>query len=151
MASSRCDASAAAVSVGRADVQAQGRASRFRGAIAVGLTLAFILLAGGALGLASVKTELWGGLTLTLLVSYTGIAASLPLGLALALARRSSWPVPRWLAVAMIEFWRGVPLVTVLFMASFMLPLFLPEGVTVNKLARALIAIAYLPAPIWRK
>jgi general L-amino acid transport system permease protein len=114
----------------------------FAGAIVVSLTLAFILLAGGGVGLASVKTELWGGLTLTLLVSYTGIAGSLPLGLVLALARRSSWPVPRWLAVGMIEFWRGVPLVTVLFMASVMLPLFLPEGVTVNKLARALIAIA---------
>ena len=114
----------------------------FAGAIAVSLTFAFILLAGGAMGLTSVKTELWGGLTLTLLVSYIGFAASLPLGLALALARRSSCPVPRGLAVAMIEFWRGVPLVTVLFMASVMLPLFLPEGVTVNKLARALIAIA---------
>lgn len=111
-------------------------------AAAIGLALSFLLLAGGILGLSTVKAELWGGLTLTLLLSYTGFASSLPLGLALALARRSSWPVPRWLAIGMIEFWRGVPLVTVLFMASFMLPLFLPEGVTVNKLARALVAIA---------
>ncbi|KAI94210.1 amino acid ABC transporter permease [Rhodomicrobium udaipurense JA643] len=56
--------------------------------------------------------------------------------------RRSSWPVPRWLAICFIEFWRGVPLVTVLFMAAVMLPLFLPEGASVNKLARALFAIA---------
>ena len=111
-------------------------------ALAVALVLAFALLAGGYSGLSEVRTELWGGLTLTLLVSYVGFAVSLPLGIVLALGRRSSWPVPRVLSIAMIEFWRGVPLVTVLFMASVMLPLFLPEGVTVNKLARALIAIA---------
>jgi general L-amino acid transport system permease protein len=114
----------------------------FVAAIGASLPAAFFLLAGGLPGLWSVSTELWGGLTLTLMVSYTGFAASLPLGIALALARRSSWPVPRWLAIIAIEFWRGVPLVTVLFMASVMLPLFLPEGVSVNKLARALVAIA---------
>jgi general L-amino acid transport system permease protein len=114
----------------------------FAGAVLMSLPLAFIALAGDGYLLPSVGTELWGGLTLTLMVSYTGIAASLPLGLLLALGRRSSWPVPRWLAICAIEFWRGVPLVTVLFMASVMLPLFLPEGVSVNKLARALVAIA---------
>ncbi len=114
----------------------------FAVAVLVGLPLAFFILAGGSFGLGPVPTDRWGGLTLTLLVSYTGFAASLPLGLLLALGRRSSWPVPRWLSICAIEFWRGVPLVTVLFMASVMLPLFLPEGVSVNKLVRALIAIA---------
>lgn len=107
-----------------------------------GLSGAFLLLAGGIFGLREVPTELWGGLTLTLIVSYTGFAASLPFGLGLALARGSTWPVPRILAITMIEFWRGVPLVTVLFMASVMLPLFLPEGANIDKLARALIAIS---------
>jgi len=114
----------------------------FAAASALGLPLAFLFVAGDGALLAPVPTEVWGGLTLTLLVSYTGIAASLPLGIVLALMRRSSWPVPRWLATIFIEFWRGVPLVTVLFMAAVMLPLFLPEGATVNKLARALFAIA---------
>ncbi len=107
----------------------------------IAIPAAFLSLAGG-FGLEPVTTQLWGGLTLTLTVSYTGFAASLPLGLLLALGRQSSWPVPRWLSICAIEFWRGVPLVTVLFMASVMLPLFLPEGLSVNKLARALIAIA---------
>lgn len=111
-------------------------------AILVSLPLSFLFLAGDGIVLAPVRTDVWGGLTLTLMVSYTGMAASLPLGLLLALGRVSSWPVPRWLSICAIEFWRGVPLVTVLFMASVMLPLFLPEGVTVNKLARALVAIA---------
>ncbi|MBJ7543341.1 amino acid ABC transporter permease [Rhodomicrobium udaipurense] len=114
----------------------------FAAAVVLGLPLAFLLVAGDGVLLAPVSTDLWGGLTLTLLVSYTGIAASLPLGIVLALMRRSSWPVPRWLAICFIEFWRGVPLVTVLFMAAVMLPLFLPEGASVNKLARALFAIA---------
>jgi len=114
----------------------------FAAAILLSLPLSFFLLAGDGVVLPEATTDLWGGLTLTLMVAYTGFAASMPLGLLLALGRRSSWPVPRWLAICAIEFWRGVPLVTVLFMASVMLPLFLPEGVSVNKLARALIAIA---------
>ena len=119
----------------------KARAPGFAALGASSLVVSFFLLAGGA-GIPPVPTDLWGGLTLTLMVAYTGFAASLPLGLILALGRRSSWPVPRWLSIAFIEFWRGVPLVTVLFMASVMLPLFLPEGASVNKLARALIAIA---------
>lgn len=110
--------------------------------VLMSLPMAFILLAGDGFVLPPVPTEVWGGLTLTLMVSYTGVAASMPLGLILALGRRSSWPVPRWLSICAIEFWRGVPLVTVLFMASVMLPLFLPEGMSVNKLARALVAIS---------
>lgn len=101
----------------------------------------FWLLSGG-MGLEPVRTDLWGGLTLTLVVAVTGIAASLPLGILLALARRSQLPVLRWMAIGFIEFWRGVPLITVLFMASVMLPLFLPEGVTFDKLLRCLIGVA---------
>jgi general L-amino acid transport system permease protein len=104
--------------------------------------LAAALLAGGLFGLAPVETALWGGLSLTLLITLCGMVASLPLGILLALGRRSRWPLVKALSVIFIEFWRGVPLITVLFMASVMLPLFLPENVTVDKLARALIAVA---------
>ena len=99
--------------------------------------LAFILLTG-KLGLAPVRTELWGGLMVTLVVAIVGIAGSLPLGILLALGRRSKLPIIRYFCIAFIEFWRGVPLITVLFMASVMLPLFLPPGTTFDKLLRAL-------------
>ncbi len=102
---------------------------------------AFLLLRGGGVGLAPVRTSLWGGLTLTLVIAVLGIAVSLPLGTLLALGRRSRMPVIRALCATFIELWRGVPLITVLFMASVMLPLFLPEGLSVNKLLRALIGI----------
>lgn len=103
--------------------------------------LAFFLLAGG-LGLDFVETDKWGGLMLTMVIAVVGIAASLPIGIVLALGRRSQMPIVRILCVAFIELMRGVPLITVLFMASVMLPLFLPEGVNFNKLLRALIAVA---------
>jgi general L-amino acid transport system permease protein len=108
--------------------------------------LAFILLHGGLLGLATVATELWGGLLLTLVIASVGIAASFPLGILLALARRSELPIVRWTAVGYIELVRGVPLVTVLFMASVMLPLFLPPDVTIDKLLRALVGVALFSA-----
>jgi len=111
-------------------------------AVAAFPLLAFIFLSGGMLGLEQVGTELWGGLLVTLVVAVTGIAASLPLGILLALGRRSDLPIIRWFAIAFIEFWRGVPLITVLFMAAVMLPLFLPEGVTFDKLLRCLIGVA---------
>ena len=79
-------------------------------------------------------------------IAITGIVASLPLGILLALGRRSAMPVIRLLCVLFIEFWRGVPLITVLFMASFMLPLFLPEGTDFNKLLRALIGVTLFSA-----
>ncbi len=104
--------------------------------------LAFVLLAGGLFGLESVETSDWGGLMVTLVVALTGIAASLPLGVLLALGRQSDMPVVRILCVMFIEFWRGVPLITVLFMSSVMLPLFLPEGMSFDKLLRALIGVA---------
>lgn len=103
--------------------------------------IAVLLLVGG-LGLPHVPTERWGGLLVTLVVAVTGIVASLPLGILLALGRRSELPIVRWVSIAFIELWRGVPLITVLFMAANMLPLFLPEGVTINKLLSALIAVA---------
>lgn len=104
--------------------------------------IAIVLLAGDRPGLAGVDTGLWGGLLVTLVVAVTGIVASFPLGILLALGRRSGMPVIRMLSIAFIEFWRGVPLITVLFMASVMLPLFLPEGVSFDNLLRCLIGVA---------
>ena len=89
-----------------------------------------------------VETQLWGGLLVTLVVAIVGMVASLPLGVLLALGRRSKLPVVRFFSIAFIELWRGVPLITVLFMASVMLPVFLPPGVNFDKLLRALIGVA---------
>ncbi len=108
--------------------------------------LAQALLSGGAYGLRYVPTEQWGGLFLTLTIALTGMAASLPLGILLALGRRSALPVLRLTCIGFIEFIRGVPMITVLFLASVMLPLFLPEGVGVDKLLRALIGVALFSA-----
>lgn len=104
--------------------------------------VAFVLLVGGRFGLVHVETALWGGLLVTLVLSYVGISVSLPLGVLLALGRRSRLPVVKMISVVFIETVRGVPLVTVLFMASVMLPLFLPPGTTFDKLLRALIGVA---------
>ncbi|WP_457662978.1 amino acid ABC transporter permease [Sinorhizobium medicae] len=104
--------------------------------------LSAILLPGGWFGLTYVETPLWGGLMVTLVLSFVGIAVSLPLGILLALGRRSNMPVIKMLCTAFIEVIRGVPLITVLFMASVMLPLFLPQGVTFDKFLRALIGVS---------
>src|SRR5260370_13339748 len=88
--------------------------------------VAGFLLIGGIFGLPEVETRLWGGLLVTLVISFTGIVGSLPLGILLALGRRSELPVVRSASVVFIEFWRGVPLITVLFFATSMLPLSLP-------------------------
>ena len=104
--------------------------------------VAFILLYGGYFGLPVVETPLWGGLLVTLVIATVGIVASLPLGVLFALGRQSNMPLVRSVCIAFIEFWRGIPLITVLFMSSVMLPLFLPEGVTFDKLLRALIGVA---------
>ncbi|WP_075182929.1 amino acid ABC transporter permease [Pantoea sp. 1.19] len=103
--------------------------------------LVWLLLYGGYLGLERVETRQWGGLTLTLIIAAVGIAGALPLGILLALGRRSSLPIVRSLCVIFIEFWRGVPLITVLFMASVMLPLFMAEGTSIDKLVRALVGV----------
>ena len=94
------------------------------------------------LGLKEVETSVWGGLLVTLVIAVTGIVASLPIGILLALGRRSNMPLVKLVCLIFIEFWRGVPLVTVLFMSSVMLPLFLPDGVEFDKLLRALIGVA---------
>ncbi|WP_026623308.1 general L-amino acid transport system permease protein [Ensifer sp. WSM1721] len=104
--------------------------------------IAVILLPGGWFGLTYVETALWGGLMVTLALSFVGIAVSLPLGILLALGRRSNMPVIKMLCTVFIEVVRGVPLITVLFMASVMLPLFLPQGVTFDKFLRALIGVS---------
>ncbi|WP_043308625.1 amino acid ABC transporter permease [Pseudomonas sp. ML96] len=103
--------------------------------------LAYWLLHGGFLGLSTVSTSQWGGLMLTLVIAAVGISGALPLGILLALGRRSKMPAIRVICVTFIEFWRGVPLITVLFMSSVMLPLFLPEGLHFDKLLRALIGV----------
>jgi general L-amino acid transport system permease protein len=103
----------------------------------------YVLLHGApALGLSVVPTSMWGGILVTVVVATIGIVFSLPLGVLLALGRRSGLPVIRWAAVAFIEFVRGVPVITVLFMASVMLPLFVPERLAPDKLVRALIGVA---------
>ncbi len=108
--------------------------------------IAFFLLVGGVPGLPHVATEYWGGLLVTLVVASVGITASFPLGIMLALGRRSRMPLVRWASVTFIEFVRGVPLITVLFMASVMLPLFLPPGWNIDKLLRALVGVALFAA-----
>lgn len=101
----------------------------------------FFLLNGGAFGLRPVPTEQWGGLLVTLVISLVGIICSIPLGILLALGRQSKLPIIKTLCVMFIELWRAVPLITVLFMASIMLPLFMPQGTTVDKLLRALVGV----------
>jgi general L-amino acid transport system permease protein len=104
--------------------------------------VSFFLLVGGSFGLEYVETSLWGGLLVTLVLSFVGISVSLPLGILLALGRRSRMPVVKMLCVIFIEAVRGVPLVTVLFMASVMFPLFLPAGVNFDKFLRALVGVS---------
>ncbi|GHB12620.1 amino acid ABC transporter permease [Salinicola rhizosphaerae] len=103
--------------------------------------LSWILLLGGVFGLEHVPTRAWGGLMLTLTIAVVGIVGSLPIGIILALGRRSKMPFVKGICVLFIEFWRGVPLITVLFMASVMLPLFVPGNIEFDKLLRALVGI----------
>jgi general L-amino acid transport system permease protein len=103
--------------------------------------VAFVLLVGGVLGLTHVETRLWGGMLVTLVITFTGIIGSLPLGVLLALGRASKLPVMRMLSTIFIEFWRGVPLVTVLFFATYMLPLFLPGSWRMDPMLRVLIGV----------
>jgi general L-amino acid transport system permease protein len=103
------------------------------------------LLAGG-LGLSYVETREWGGLMLTVFISlYAGLIA-IPLGVLLALGRRSELPVIKMLSIIFIEFWRGVPIVAVIFLASILLPLIMPSGVGVDRLARAVIGLGLVIA-----
>jgi general L-amino acid transport system permease protein len=103
--------------------------------------VAGLLLAGGVPGLPSVPTADWGGLMLNVVLSFVALALSVPFGVLLAYGRRSRLPFVHGLSVAMIEFWRGVPLLGVLFMGLALLPMMLPQGITLDNLARALIVL----------
>ena len=111
-----------------------------------GLFIMGLLLKGGLFGLKSVDSTQWGGLVLTLLLSVFGLTAAYPLGVVLALGRQSKMPAVKTLCVVYIEMIRGVPLISLLFMASIIFPLFLPEGVTINKILRAQAAIILFTA-----
>ena len=104
------------------------------------------LMKGGLFGLPSVESTQWGGLPLTLLLSVFGLTAAYPLGVILALGRQSRMPAIRLLCVIYIELIRGVPLISLLFMGSIIFPLFLPEGITINKILRAQAAIILFTA-----
>ena len=104
------------------------------------------LISGGNFGLKWVETIAWGGLSLTFIISIFALIFCFPIGMFLALGRRSSTPVTRYSSIGFIEFWRGVPLITVLFMASVMFPMFLPDGTYMDKLVRVIIAITLFEA-----
>ena len=104
-------------------------------------SLGFLLLHGGFLGLRTVPTELWSGLLLNLVLAFAGISVALLLSVFLALGRRSAAPLVRYASIGFIEFWRGVPLITVLFTALVLLPVFLPDGTKVSIFGRALAAL----------
>jgi general L-amino acid transport system permease protein len=108
--------------------------------------IGFFLLVGDVLGLEHVETRVWGGFLVTLVISFTGIVGSLPLGILLALGRRSDLPIVRTLCIVFIEFLRGVPLITVLFFATYMLPLFLPGDWRIDGLLRVLIGVVLFSA-----
>ncbi len=101
----------------------------------------YAVVQGEWLGLPAANVEQWGGFLLTLTLASVGIVLALPIGILLALGRRSELPIIRALSVAYIEFWRGTPLITILFMASVMLPLFFPSDLDFNKVVRAMVGI----------
>ncbi len=108
--------------------------------------VAYILIHGGFFGLVEVDTNKWGGLMLTIIISAVGIVCSFPIGIIFAFGRTSRLPIIKSISVTYIEFIRGVPLITILFMSAVILPLFFPEGITFNKLLRALIGITLFEA-----
>jgi general L-amino acid transport system permease protein len=105
-----------------------------------------VFLRGGVFGLPMVETTKWSGIILTLMLALFGLAAAYPLGVVLALGRRSSMPAIKTLSVVYIELIRGVPLISMLFMSSVMFPLFLPQGITINAILRAQVAIIMFTA-----
>lgn len=113
---------------------------------AFGLAAMGLLMAGGLFGLEPVESTKWGGLPLTLLLAVFALSAAYPLGVLLALGRQSRMPAIRLLAVVYIEAIRGVPLISLLFMGSIILPLFLPEGVNLDKILRAMVAMTLFTA-----
>jgi general L-amino acid transport system permease protein len=112
----------------------------------IALAGASVLMWGGIFGLTYVENSRWGGLPLTLMLSTFGIAFAFPLGIVLALGRRSNMPAIKTICIVYIELIRGVPLISLLFMSAVMLPLFLPEGLTIDKLLRAQVAIILFAA-----
>ncbi len=112
----------------------------------IGLAVMATLMYGGVFGMPIVETAQWSGLPLTLMLALFGMVAAYPLGVILALGRRSRMPAIKALCVVYIELIRGVPLISVLFMSSVMFPLFLPEGVTIDKILRAQVAIILFTA-----
>jgi general L-amino acid transport system permease protein len=112
----------------------------------IGLFIMGLLMKGGLFGLAPVESSQWGGLPLTLLLSVFGLTAAYPLGVVLALGRQSRLPAIKTVSIVYIELIRGVPLITLLFMSSVVFPLFLPEGVTINVILRAQVAIIMFTA-----
>lgn len=112
----------------------------------IGLFAMGVLLRGGILGFQPVESNLWGGLPLTLLLAVFGLTAAYPIGILLALGRQSEMPIIKSFSVVYIELIRGVPLISLLFMSSVVFPLFLPEGLIINKILRAQIAIILFTA-----
>lgn len=104
--------------------------------------IAFALIHGAWLGLPVAESDQWGGLMLTLILAFVGIAAAFPIGILMALGRQSKLPIIRYMSILYIELWRAAPLITILFMASVMLPLFFPADMSFDKVARAMIGIA---------
>ena len=112
----------------------------------IAFLIIYYLISGGSFGLVWVETGAWGGLSLTFIVSFFCLIFCFPLGMILALGRRSDLPAIRYISIGYIEFWRGVPLITVLFMSSVMFPMFLPEDYFLDKLVRVIIAITLFEA-----
>lgn len=110
------------------------------------LTLFFMLMYGNVLGLSKVETDRWGGLPLTLLLASLSMVMAFPIAMVVALGRRSTLPAIRTVSTLYVELIRGVPLISVLFMASFMFPLFMPEGLTIDVLVRVLVGITLFAA-----
>ncbi|MFM7778444.1 MAG: ABC transporter permease subunit, partial [Alphaproteobacteria bacterium] len=106
----------------------------------------WLLMQGGVFGLPFVQTRQWGGLTITGIIAVYGLALGYPLAIMLALGRRSELKLVRWFSTAIIECVRGVPLISLLFMAAIMLPLFIPQGVTIDRLMRVLVAYTLFTA-----
>ena len=112
----------------------------------ISFLLIYYLISGGEFGLEWVETGAWGGLSLTFIVSFFSLIFCFPIGMMLALGRRSDLPIVKYSSLTFIEFWRGVPLITVLFMSAVMFPMFLPDGTYVDKLIRVIAAIVLFEA-----
>ena len=112
----------------------------------ISFILIYYIISGGSFGLVWVETGAWGGLSLTFMVSFFSLIFCFPLGMMLALGRRSNLPIIKYSSLSFIEFWRGVPLITVLFMSAVMFPMFLPDGTYIDKLIRVVVAITLFEA-----